>query len=141
MTIGTKVGLAKIESRLDRSAAWFFAEAYRDKLEKAKRFLQLQLPGAFETTGSIASQVVPVVLYGLPLDYYNGYVQQIDRVTQADVQRVARQYVDPSNVVVVVVGDRKSIESGLRSLGVGDIVVRDLDGRQVTGPAAVPRTR
>ena len=112
-----------------------------DELEKAKRFLQLQLPGAFETTGSIASQVVPVVLYGLPLDYYNGYVQQIDRVTQADVQRVARQYVDPSNVVVVVVGDRKSIESGLRALGVGDIVVRDLDGRQVTGPAAAPRTR
>jgi len=100
-----------------------------DELEKAKRFLQLQLPGAFETTGSIAAQVVPVVLYGLPLDYYNSYVQQIERVTQADVQRVARQYVDPSNVVVVVVGDRKSIEPGLRALGVGTIVVRDLEGK------------
>jgi len=100
-----------------------------DEMEKAKRFLQLQLPGAFETTGSIATQVVPMVLYGLPLDYYNGYVQQIERVTQADVQRVARQYVDPSNVVVVVVGDRKSIEPGLRALGVGAIVVRNLEGK------------
>jgi predicted Zn-dependent peptidase len=100
-----------------------------DELAKAKRFLQLQLPGAFETTGSIASQVVPLVLYGLPLDYYDGYVQQIERVTQADVQRVARQYVDPSNVVVVVVGDRKSIEPGLRALGVGGIVVRNLEGK------------
>jgi predicted Zn-dependent peptidase len=100
-----------------------------DELAKAKRFLQLQLPGAFETTGSIAAQVVPVVLYGLPLDYYNGYVQQIERVTQADVQRVARQYVDPSNAVVVIVGDRKSIEPGLRALGVGSIVIRNLEGK------------
>ena len=111
------------------------------ELAKAKSFLQLQLPGTFETTGSIAQQVVPIVLYGLPLDYYNGYVQQIERVTQADVQRVARQYVDPANVIVVVVGDRKSIEPGLKALGVGSIVVRDLEGKEVGGGSTVPRSR
>jgi predicted Zn-dependent peptidase len=103
------------------------------ELEKAKRFLELQLPGNFETTGSIAGQVVPIVLYGLPLDYYNGYVQQIERVTQADVQRVAKRYVDPANAVVVVVGDRKSIEAGVRGLNLGTVIVRDLEGKELAG--------
>ena len=103
------------------------------ELEKAKRFLELQLPGNFETTGSIAGQVVPIVLYGLPLDYYNGYVQQIERVTQSDVQRVAKRYVDPANAVVVVVGDRKSIEAGVRGLNLGTVIVRDLEGKELAG--------
>ena len=99
-----------------------------EELTKAKRYLQLRLPGQFETTGGIAGQLVPLVLYGLPLDYYNGFVQQIERITQADVQRVARKYVDPSRMAVVIVGDRKSIEPGLKAIGVGAVVLRDMSG-------------
>ncbi|HJR65670.1 MAG TPA: pitrilysin family protein [Gemmatimonadaceae bacterium] len=101
------------------------------ELEKAKAYLQLQLPGEFETTGDIANQLVPVVLYGLPLDYYNSYVQRIEEVTVADVQRVAERYVDPSKLAVVVVGDRKAIEAGLRSLNLGEISIRDITGQPV----------
>jgi zinc protease len=101
------------------------------ELEKAKRYLQLQLPGEFETTGDIANQLVPVVVHGLPLDYYNSYVQRIEEVTVADVQRVAERYVDPSKLAVVIVGDRKAIEAGLRSLNLGEISIRDLSGQPV----------
>ncbi|HMG95502.1 MAG TPA: pitrilysin family protein, partial [Gemmatimonadaceae bacterium] len=38
------------------------------ELSRAKRYLQLQLPGNFETTQQIAAALVPVALYGLPLD-------------------------------------------------------------------------
>ena len=98
------------------------------ELTRAKRYLQLGLPSDFETTTDIAFQLVPVVVYALPADYYSNYVQQIENITQADVQRVARQYVDPSKMSIVVVGDRASIESGLRALKVGEISVRDLTG-------------
>jgi zinc protease len=101
------------------------------ELEKAKRYLQLQLPGEFETTGDIASQLIPVVVYGLPLDYYNSYVRRIEDVTVADVQRVAQQYVDPSKFAVVIVGDRKAIEAGLRALNIGELSIRDLTGQPV----------
>ena len=67
------------------------------------------------------------------LDFYNGFVQQIERVTQADVQRVARKYLDPSKMAVVIVGDRKTVESGLRGIKVGDVMIRD-----ITGGAVVP---
>jgi predicted Zn-dependent peptidase len=108
------------------------------ELAKAKRYLQLQLPGEFETTRSIAAQLMPVVLYGLPLDYYNGYVQRIDQVTQADVQRVARQYVSPNQLAVVIVGDRKTIEPGVRALNLGATSVRDIAGREVEAQRVQP---
>ncbi|HJU65680.1 MAG TPA: pitrilysin family protein, partial [Gemmatimonadaceae bacterium] len=103
------------------------------ELARAKQYLQLQLPGDFETTRDIAAQLVPVVLYGLPLDYYNTYVQQIDRITQADVQRVAQKYIDPNAMLVVIVGDRASIEPALEALNVGDVQIRDLEGKPVRG--------
>jgi predicted Zn-dependent peptidase len=102
-----------------------------DELSKAKRYLQLQLPGDFETTRDIAGQLSPLVLYGLPLDYYDSYVQRIDAVTQADVRRVADRYIDPSHLAIVIVGDRATIEPGLRALGIGDISIRDLEGEPV----------
>jgi zinc protease len=105
------------------------------ELTRAKRYLQLQLPGDFETTSSIAAQLVPVVLYDLPLDYYSTYVRQIEQIGQEDVRRVAERYVDPSKMAIVIVGDRSSIEGGLKALNVGEISIRDLSG----AAAATPR--
>jgi zinc protease len=101
------------------------------ELQKAKRFLQLQLPAAFETTSDISRQLVPIAVHGLPLDYYNSYVQRIESVTQADVQRVARRYIDPANLAVVVVGDRALVEEDVKRLGIGPVEIRDLTGRPV----------
>lgn len=102
-----------------------------DELSRAKRYLQLQLPSRFETTQQIASQLVPVALYGLPLDYFNNYVQNIEAITQADVARVAQQYINPGSFAIVIVGDRKTIEQGLKSLNVGPISIRDMTGQAI----------
>jgi predicted Zn-dependent peptidase len=101
------------------------------ELSRAKRYLQLQLPGNFETTQEIAAALVPVALYSLPLDYYNNYVQSIENVTQADVARVAQQYINPGSLAVVIVGDRKTIEPGLKAVNVGPISVRDITGQPI----------
>lgn len=102
-----------------------------DELSRAKRYLQLQLPGNFETTQQIAGELVPVALYGLPFDYFNNYVQNIEAVTQADVNRVAQQYINPGALAVVIVGDRKTIEQGLKSTNVGPVVIRDISGQAI----------
>jgi predicted Zn-dependent peptidase len=101
----------------------------KDELEKTKRYLQLQLPGRFETTGGIAGQLSQLVTYDVPLSFYNGYTQGIAAVTQAEVQRVARQYLDPDKLAIVIVGDRKSIEPTLKATGIGEVVVVDITGR------------
>jgi predicted Zn-dependent peptidase len=107
-----------------------------DELAKAKRYLQLGLPGEFETTGQIAGQYLPLIAYGIPLDFYATAVQRFGAVTQADVQRVARQYVDPDRLTIVIVGDRKLIEPGLRALNPGQIILRDVG--DVLGTAITP---
>jgi len=102
------------------------------ELNKAKRFLQLSMPSDFETTQQIANQLIPVVLYGLPLDYYNSYVANVESITQADVQRVARQYINPASLAIVIVGDRKNIEQGLKAVNAGPIMIRDFFGQPIT---------
>ena len=107
-----------------------------DELAKAKRYLQLGLPGNLETTQGIASEFLPLIAYGVPLDFFASAVQRYGAVTQADVQRVARQYVDPDKLTVVLVGDRKVIEPGVRALKPGEIVTRDI--RDVLGAPPTP---
>jgi predicted Zn-dependent peptidase len=95
------------------------------ELEKAKQYLTLGLPGDFETTGGAAFRFRDLLIYGLPFAYYAGYIDRINAVTTADVQRVARQYIDPDRFDIVIVGDRSQIEAGIRALNEGAIVYRD----------------
>jgi len=99
------------------------------ELDKAKQYINLGLPGDFETTGGAAFRFRDLLVYGLPLDYYGGYVTRINAVTAADVQRVARTYIDPDRFDIVIVGDRSQIEAGLKALNEGPIVYRDLWGQ------------
>ena len=59
-------------------------------------------------------------------------MQNIQAVTAADVQRVAQKYIQPDHFAVVVVGDRKAIEPGIRALNLGPIKVMTID--DVFGP-------
>lgn len=102
-----------------------------EELNKAKRYLQLGLPAQFETTSDIAFRLAPLAVYDLPLDYFNNYAQQISAVSAADVQRVARQYVRPDNFSVVIVGDLKTIEQGIRAVKIGNVEIRDMSGRPI----------
>jgi predicted Zn-dependent peptidase len=101
------------------------------ELTKTKRYIELELPSAFETTGDIANRLTAVALYGLPLDYFNHYVANIEAVTQGDVQRVAKKYIDPSHMAIVIVGDQKTIEAPIRATNVAPVVHLDLNGNPV----------
>ena len=89
-------------------------------------------PSGFETTGDISRRLEDALVYRLPDDYFSQYVQNIEAVTAADVQRVAQKYIHPDHLAVVVVGDRKAIEPGIRALNLGPIKVMTID--EVFGP-------
>jgi zinc protease len=104
-----------------------------EELARAKNYVALRFPGGFETTGDISRRLEELALYHLPDDYYVKYVPNIQAVTAADVQRVAQKYIQPARFVVVVVGDLKAIEPGIRALNLGSVKVLSLD--DVFGPA------
>lgn len=87
-----------------------------DELTRAKNYLALSFPGQFETAGDLSQEIEDLIVYKLPDDYYQRYVPEIQKVTAADVQKTATTYIQPPKFAVVVVGDRKVIEAGIRAL-------------------------
>jgi len=88
-------------------------------------------PAGFETVGAISAQLSNLVVYGLPDTYFNDYISKVNAVTLDDVNRVAKQYLDPSKMAIVIVGDRKVIEPGLKDLGYS-ITILDSEGKPVS---------
>jgi zinc protease len=97
------------------------------EIEKAKNYLALLLPRNFETTESLAGSLAQVFVYNLPADYYATYTDRIRAVTPADVQRAAERYIQPDKFAIVIVGDRKAIEPGIKALNLGPIQTIEID--------------
>ena len=103
-----------------------------EELSRAKNYIALRFPGSFETTSDISRRLEDAIVYKLPDDYFSSYVQKIQAVTTADVQRVAQKYVTPDRFAVVVVGDASVIEPGVKALNLGTIKRMTVD--DVFGP-------
>lgn len=109
-----------------------------EELERAKNYIALSYPGEFQSVGAIANALAEVVIYNLPDDHFTTYTQRILAVTRDDVERVARKYVDPERIIIVVVGDRTKIEKGIAELNLGPIEHRSI--QDVLGkPPVIPK--
>jgi zinc protease len=104
------------------------------ELEFSKQAIIRGFPRTFETPEQMANRLTDIVLYNLPDDYFNNYIARVRAVSVEDINRVANRYLDPSRMAILVVGDRKVIEPGLRSLtDVGQtITFVDQEGRPAT---------
>ena len=81
------------------------------------RGIQNNLAGTFVVQNSsrqgLISQLAFVDLHGLGDDYLTNYVKRVMAVTPGDVRRVVTDYLKPEQMALVVVGDRKTIDSQL----------------------------
>jgi zinc protease len=73
----------------------------------------------FETAEQLARAATQLALYDLPDNYYDEFVERVERVTVDDVTRVMRQYLDPSRLTTLVVGDYSVIARDLPTLDLG----------------------
>jgi zinc protease len=96
------------------------------ELDRAKAYIALALPARFETNAEIAGQLVDLGTYGLPLSSVPDFGAKVNAVTAADVQRVARQYMQADRETIVVVGDLAKVRSGIEALKLGTITVLDV---------------
>jgi zinc protease len=75
------------------------------ELSEAKAYLIGSFPLRLETTGKLASLLSKVGFYELGLEYFSDYPKQIEKVTQEDILRVAKTYLSPEKMSLVVVGN------------------------------------
>jgi zinc protease len=102
----------------------------QQELEYNKQSLIRAYPRGFETVGQISNQLSNLVTYNLPDSYFNDFISKVNAVTLADVNRVANKYLTPDKLAIVIVGDRKVIEPGLKELSY-PIVILDTEGNPV----------
>lgn len=94
-----------------------------DELEKAENYMALLFPRNFETTRGTANAFAQTFIYGLPADYFQTYADRVRAVTSAEVKQAADKYIQPDRFAVVIVGDRKVIEPGVKALNLGPLTV------------------
>ena len=87
------------------------------ELAVAKALRRSLDPRDRETSAAAAEALVALVEQHLPLDTWPRELAAIDAVTKDDVLRVARTYLDPAHMPIIVVGDAKAIVPSLPDVG------------------------
>ena len=101
-----------------------------DELENAQNGLRLGYPSGFERPAQLLGQLVPMVQFNLPTDYFTTFEQRLAGVSLADTHRVGSEYLSQARLCVLVVGDRETVEAPLRELGYG-LTVLDAEGAAI----------
>ncbi len=70
----------------------------------------------FQDPGQTLSRLIRYEYYGYPADFLFRYQQGVKATTVEDVQRVAKQYLQPDKIVTLVVGNASAIQPPLTSL-------------------------
>ena len=97
------------------------------ELADAKAYMTGSFPLTIETPDSIAMQVLNVIFYGLPLSELQTFRQRVNAVTVDDIQRVARAFLRPDRLSVVLVGNAKAFASQLAGVGFATYETIELD--------------
>ena len=88
------------------------------------------LPNQFETHGQVLNQLVRLVAFDLPDDYFGTYAEEVGNLTLADIHRVAEEHIKAGALKIVVAGDAASVEPAIRELGY-PVVPIDYEGTMI----------
>lgn len=97
------------------------------ELGAAQAFLAGNFALTIETPDAIALKVLNALFYGLDLKDLPAYPDQVYRVSTEDIQRVARAYLRPSRLAIVLVGDAAKFVPELKKAGFENYEVVKLD--------------
>lgn len=88
-----------------------------EEVRKAKEQILNAFIFKYDSPEKILSQQVTLAVYDYPADFLDKFRAGIDKVTPADVQRVANKYVDADKLAIVIVGNGAEIKPELSGLG------------------------
>jgi zinc protease len=97
------------------------------ELKASKDNLIKSYPQNFETFGGTAGQLDEIFTYALSQDQWKNYVAEVQAVDDSTALRVAKKYIRPEALLIVVVGDREKIESKIQELNLGSLHVIEED--------------
>jgi zinc protease len=87
------------------------------ELSKAKDQVLNSFIFHYDSPDKTLSEQVTLAFYGYPADTLEKYKAGIEKVTAADVTRVANKYIDASKLAIIAVGNEAEIKPPLSTLG------------------------
>lgn len=115
----TKATLGEIASLTTRP----FTE---EELARAKDNILNSFLFQYDTRDKVLAGRVRLEFYGYPSDYLETYKAALEKVTVADLDRVAKKYIHPDKLAVLVVGNGQEIKPGLNELKLGPVQPVDI---------------
>jgi len=100
---------------------------FERELSDAQAYLAGSFPLTIETPNEIATQVLNVVFYDLPVEEIGTFRERVQRVTPDDILRVARFYVRPDRLSIVLVGNATQFVPQLRRVGFSEFEIIPID--------------
>jgi predicted Zn-dependent peptidase len=107
-----------------------------EEIKAAKEGLKGSFGRSLERPGTIANFALCTLRYNLPDDHYENYLIRLDAVSKADVQRVAKKYIQSSGFHITVVGKSSEIADKLSNFG--EIIYHDFEGNITDAPVQLP---
>jgi len=109
----------------DSAVVEFFKELKKIRTEKVSPEMLKNVKAGYignfvmqiQKPGTIARYALLAKTQGLPADFYENYIKNINAVTAEDVQRVANKYFLTENTRVVITGKGSEVLPGLEKLG------------------------
>lgn len=89
----------------------------------------------YETGAQKAQFIRRILDYNLPANYTEIQAKIIKSMTKEQMAAIAKKYLNPEKMNILLVGDKQKIEPGVKKLGY-DIVELDSDGKPVDGKKA-----
>ncbi len=110
-----------------------------EELKKAKDAILNSFIFRFDSKEKVLRERMTYEFFNYPADFLERYRSGIEKVTQADVGRVAGQYIHKGKLAILVVGKSADYDRPLRSFGPVtpiDISIPEMTGAKMAGPAA-----
>ena len=98
--------------------------ATADELKRAKESILNSFVFNYDSRGKILAQQMTYAYYGMPEDYLEQYRANIEKVTAEDVARVAKKYIHPDRLVLLVVGKSADFDKPVSTFG--DVAALDI---------------
>ncbi len=88
-----------------------------EELDGARSYYIGHFPLGLETPTQIATKIIEQEFYGLPEDYLEKYLDNIRSVSREDVNRAAERFLDPQNLIIVLVSRAEDTLKDAQALG------------------------
>jgi zinc protease len=92
------------------------------ELTAAVSYLTGSFPGTLETPQAVAGRLWTLEQNQLPKTWWNDYLGKIAATTSEDVARAATELLDPSRLIIVVVGDAATVKESLAKIAPVEVI-------------------